>query len=340
MKKNIFALILSVVMIFSLTACGGSGESSESGSGSESGSNGELTDITIVLDYTPNTNHTGIYVAQNMGYFEEEGLNVSIIQPPEDGAEALVGSGNAQFGISFQENLGLALAADNPIPITAVATIINHNTSGIISLKEKGIESFADLEGVDYSTWDIPIEQAMIRECMEAEGADYELLNKVPAGSVDAISAITNTVDAIWVYEAWDVVAAELAGVEYNFIRFSEALPVLDFYTPIIVANNEFLENEPETAKAFMAAVAKGYDYSIENPIEAADILVKEVPELDLELVRASMEFLADEYIADGEAFGVIDDARWSNFYDWCFENELLSKELGSSGYSNDYLPE
>ncbi len=336
--KKILAFILIAVMVLSLTACGGDAVSSSEDEASGSGS-GELTDITIVLDYTPNTNHTGLYVAQNMGYFEESGLNVSIIQPPEDGAEALVGSGNAQFGISFQENLGLALAADNPIPITAVATIINHNTSGIISLKEKGIESFADLEGVDYSTWDIPIEQAMIRECMEAQGADYELLNKVPAGSVDAISAITNTVDAIWVYEAWDVVAAELADVECNFIRFSDALPVLDFYTPIIVANNEFLETNPETAKAFMAAVAKGYDYSIENPEAAANILVEEVPELDIELVTASMEFLADEYTADGEAFGIIDDARWSGFYDWCFENELLSKNLGSSGYTNDYLP-
>ncbi len=338
--KKILALILTTVMVLSLTACGDDNavDSSEGeASGSESG---ELTDITIVLDYTPNTNHTGLYVAQNLGYFEEAGLNVSIIQPPEDGAEALVGSGNAQFGISFQENLGLALAADNPIPITAVATIIDHNTSGIISLKEKGIESFADLEGASYSTWDIPIEQAMIRECMSAEGADYELLNKVPAGAVDAISAITTTVDAIWVYEAWDVVAAELADVEYNFIRFSDALPVLDFYTPIIVANNEFLETDPETAKAFMGAVSKGYNYSIENPTESAEILVEEVPELDIELITASMEFLADEYTAEKDAWGTIDDARWSGFYDWCFENGILEKELGSSGYSNDYLPQ
>ena len=100
----------------------------------------KLEDVTIVLDWTPNTNHTGLYVAQKLGYFKKAGLNVKIIQPPEDGASVLVASGQAQFGIDFQDYMAAALTGDEALPITAIAAIIQHNTSGIISLKGKGID--------------------------------------------------------------------------------------------------------------------------------------------------------------------------------------------------------
>ena len=93
----------------------------------------ELEKITFVLDWTPNTNHTGLYVAEEKGYFEDAGVDVEIVQPPEDGASALVASGKAQFGIDFQDSIAPAFASDDPLPVTAVATLIQHNTSGIIS---------------------------------------------------------------------------------------------------------------------------------------------------------------------------------------------------------------
>ena len=97
--KKLIALILSVVIVFSLSACGKT----------------EPDKITIVLDWTPNTNHTGIFVAEANGYFEDAGLNVEIIQPPEGGAEALVASGKAQFGVSFQDTIAPAFAGENPV---------------------------------------------------------------------------------------------------------------------------------------------------------------------------------------------------------------------------------
>ena len=118
--KKIIALLLSVLIVFCLSACGKT----------------ENEKITIVLDWTPNTNHTGIFVAQANGYFEDAGLNVEIVQPPEDGAVALVASGKAQFGVSFQDTIAPAFFGESPVPVTAVAAVIQHNTSGIISRKE------------------------------------------------------------------------------------------------------------------------------------------------------------------------------------------------------------
>ena len=101
----------------------------------------EKEKVTVVLDWTPNTNHTGMYVALEKGYYEDSGLDVEIIQPPEGGALSLVAANKAQFAVTFQEEIGPALAAENALPVTAIATIIDHNLSGIISLKEKGIDS-------------------------------------------------------------------------------------------------------------------------------------------------------------------------------------------------------
>ena len=132
MKKRVVSfLLITAMFILMITGCGNA-DSNTDGK--------DLEKITFVLDWTPNTNHTGLYVAQELGYFEEAGLEVEIVQPPEDGAEVLVASGKAQFGVSFQDSLAPAFAGDNPLPITAVAGMIQHNTSGIISRAGEGME--------------------------------------------------------------------------------------------------------------------------------------------------------------------------------------------------------
>ena len=125
--------------------------------------NPNLTHITIALDWTPNTNHTGLYVAKERKYFQEEGLSVNILQPPEGSATSLVASGKVQFGIDFQDFLAPALASRKPIPVKAVAAIVQHNISGIISKKEKNILLMKDLEFKTYATWDNPMEHSFLK---------------------------------------------------------------------------------------------------------------------------------------------------------------------------------
>ena len=93
----------------------------------------------MVLDWTPNTNHTGLYVAKKLGYFEEQGLDVDIIMPGEAGADQLVASGKADFGVSYQEGITQARVQD--VPLVSIAAIIQHNTSGFASIASKGIKS-------------------------------------------------------------------------------------------------------------------------------------------------------------------------------------------------------
>ncbi len=326
--KKLIALLLSVIIIFCLSACGKT----------------ENQKITIVLDWTPNTNHTGIFVAKANGYFEEAGLNVEIVQPPEGGAEALVASGKAQFGVSFQDTIAPAFTGDNAIPVTAVAAIIQHNTSGIISRKGEGMHTPKGLEGKKYATWDLNVEKETIRDVMKADGGNFDLVELIPSTVTDEVSALkSGSVDAIWIFYAWAGIACQTAGLETDYFEFADINPVFDYYTPVIIGNNDWLKENPEAAKAFIEALSKGYTYAVENPKDAADILMDAAPELksNSELVYASQEYLASEYIADASKWGEFDPDRWASFYNWLNEKNLLEDKIDPDfGFTNDYLPE
>ena len=333
MKKIRLVFVLAMIMsMLMITGCGNT---------DKQGDTKELEKITFVLDWTPNTNHTGLYVAQELGYFEEAGLAVEIVQPPEDGAEVLVASGRAQFGVSFQDSLAPAFAGDNPLPITAVAGIIQHNTSGIISRAGEGMHTPKGMEGHNYSTWNGSIELATLKTVVEADGGDFDKVELIPSKVTDEVSALrTNSTDSIWIFYAWAGVKTELEGLETDYFAFAEINPVFDYYTPVIISSNKFLEEHPDTAKAFMTAFSKGYQYAIENAEEAADILCKVAPELDKELVVASQKYLTEQYQADAQYWGQIDAERWNNFYQWVNEHDLVEGEIPlDTGFSNEYLP-
>lgn len=328
MFKKIVAAILSLTLLVSFAACS-SGKSGE----------GKVEKITFVLDWTPNTNHTGVYVAQKLGYFEEAGIEVNIVQPPEDGATSLVASGNAQFGVDFQDSIAPAFGTEEPLPVTAVAAILQHNTSGIISLKGNGIDRPKGLEGKTYATWNAPIEKAMLQNVVEGDGGDFSKVNLRPSTVNDVIAGLQTDVDAVWIYYAWDGIATEVKGVETDYFSFRDLNPVLDYYTPILVANNSFLSEKPETAKKFLKAVQQGYEYAISHPEEAADILLEAAPELDRDITVASQKWIADQYKAEAEQWGIIDPSRWNAFYNWLNENGLVEQAIPENfGFTNDYL--
>ena len=198
------------------------------------------------------------------------------------------------------------------------------------------------LEGKKYATWDAPIEKAMMENVVEADGGDFSKVELIPSTVTDEVSALeSKSVDAIWIFYAWAGVATEVAGLETDYFAFKDINPAFDYYTPVIIGNNEFLEKEPETAKKFLSAVKKGYEDAIEDPDGAAEILCEAAPELDQELVKASQEYLKDQYIADADRWGYIDPDRWNLFYNWLNENGLTENEIPeNTGFSNEYLPE
>ena len=340
--KNITAVLIILIVVLGLTACG-----SKSPSGNKAGSTGseekDLKKITFCLDWTPNTNHTGVYAAQALGYYEKAGLDVEIVQPPENGALTMCASGQAQFAVDAQDTMAAAIDGDEPLGITAVAGLVQHNSSGILSRKGDGIDRPKGLEGKSYSTWEIPTELKMMEYVVAADGGDFSKVKLIPNDITDEPAALAaGQTDAVWVFYGWSGINADIEGVPVDYWSFADISPELDYYTPVLVANNEFLQENPDVAKAFLDATKKGYEYAIENPKEAADLLIAGDNTGSLagseDLVYASQEWLSGKYIDDAEVWGVIDSERWDAFYSWLYKNKLTTKDLSGQGYSNDYL--
>jgi ABC-type nitrate/sulfonate/bicarbonate transport system substrate-binding protein len=331
MKKALLGLV-SAVMI---TGCG-QGNNAAPDTGNEADT---MKEVSVVLDWTPNTNHTGLYVAQEKGYFEEEGLDVEIIMPGEAGADSIVASGKAEFGVGYQEGVTQARVQD--VPLVSIAAVIQHNTSGFASPVEKNIKTPEDFEGKTYGGWGSPVEEAVMASLMKQENADVAEVDFVNMGDSDFFTAVQRDIDFAWIYYGWTGIEAELRNEDINMIYLTDYTEKLDYYTPVLTTNEEMISDNPETVEAFLAAASKGYNFAIENPEEAAQILIDAAPDLDADLVKRSQEWLAPKYTDDASRWGEQKLEVWENYADWMFENELLDTELDAEkAFTNEFLPE
>ena len=324
--KRLMLLIATLITALVPTACGSSTE--------------ELIPVKFLLDWVPNTNHTGIFVADENGYFEEAGLAVEIIQPGEVYPEAAVASGTADFGISFQEYVTLARA--DGVPIVSIAAVLQHNTSGFTSAAELNVTSPADFEGLRYGAFGTPFEAPTLKALMQYAGGDFEKLEIVDTGWADPLSLITeNQIDIAWIFYGWQGFQAQQQNVDLNILMMEDYFDYIpDYYTPVVIANEDHIAGRPEVIKAFMKALSRGYNFAIENPDEAAEILVTAVPELDLELVKKSQTWLSEYYQAEAPRWGEQEETVWQDYIDWMIKQGiLLSPISASNAFTNEFLP-
>lgn len=325
--RSLQILMLTLLGSFSIMACQPKVENTAATDNAD-----KLTDFVICLDWVPNTNHTGLYVALENGYFDEQGLNVKIVQPSEDSASTLVAHKRADFGIYFQPNMVKKL--EKEMPITAVAAILQHNPVGLMSLKSLGAQTPKDLNGKRYSTWEDPIDDATVAKLVGNN------LVKIPGEATDASVALRmNQFDYILAFYGWDGIHSKIEGVDTNFFFLKDYEPVFDYYSPVIIANNELLAKNPDLAKKALTAINKGYVYAAKNPDKSAEILIKHVPEINKELALESQRYLSTQYLDDNGEWGKFDYDRWDRFFDWVYDNKLIDEPLPpQAGVSNDYL--
>ncbi|HWO94125.1 MAG TPA: ABC transporter substrate-binding protein [Dehalococcoidia bacterium] len=334
-------LLALVALGFALSA--GCGDDDDDGAAAETDGGGEdLRSVTLMLDWTPNTNHSGIYVAQDKGWYEEQGLRVDIIEPAAGGTEQAVAGGQAQFGISVQEQV--IPARQQGIPVVSIAAIIQHNTSSLMSLAEDGIERPADLPGHTYGGFGGALETALIRTLVTCDGGDPDGVEFVEVGNADYLVGMEeDQFDVVWIFDAWDGLrATDVEQRDVNFIHFADWFDCIpDWYTPVFITSQDMIESDPDTVRAFMEATSRGYEFAMENPEETADILLRAAPELDERLVRASAEWLATRYVDEGRQWGLQDREVWDRFHEFVLNAGLIEEPIDvEAAYTNDFLPD
>ena len=325
------ATSVAIALLLALTtACGNGGDKNKQADG--------LNNVTVVLDWVPNTNHTGLYVARDKGFYEEEGLNVEIILPGDAGSDKLVAAGNAEFGVSVQENVTLARSEN--VPIVSIAAVIQHNTSGFAAPVDKQIRSPKDFEGKVYGGWASPVEEAMIDSLMQNEGADPSKVTSVSIGTADYFTAVKRDIDFAWIFYAWTGIEAELRNEPLDMIYLRDYAEELDYYTPVLITSEQIIADQPELVEAFMRATARGYQLAIDDPLAAAEVLIAAEPDLDEQLVKASQQWLSPMYQDDAPQWGEQKPEVWQSYLDWMISYGMLEEGLDlSKAFTNDFLP-
>lgn len=299
-----------------------------------------LTPVTVILDYVANTNHTGLYVAKKLGYYEEMGLDVQIIEPTEGATATLIAVGKGDFGVSYQEDVTMALSSSDPLPIKAIAAVIQHNTSGFATYAGKGIQSPKDFEGKTYAGWGGPGEEAVIRALMTEAGADFSKLNMVISDGA-GFSALENNVDIMWFYEAWDNVKCQLSNFDINYMELRQMDERLDYYTPVLITSERMIAEKPDTVRAFMAATTKGYEYAIANPEKSAEVLHESAPDYSMDLLTTSQLYLAEKYMEDATRFGEMKPEVWTRYTQFMVDYGIIDEMIPAEDcYTNEFLPE
>ena len=343
--RGLGLLVLAVVSVLGLAAC----SSSSADDGPE-----DSQPVTLMLNWTPNAHHVGIYVAEAKGWYDKAGIDLTVIEPAQSGVEQAVASGAAQLGMAQAESLLPARAAG--VPVVSVATVLPVNDSSLFALASDGIDRPKDLEGKRYGGFGGALETEIISRLVTCDGGDPGLVDFVNLGNVDYLAGLeADQFDVAWVFSGWDALrASEIEGAEISEIRFADWLDCIpNWYTPLFLTSEGELSGDPELVRDFLAATTRGYDYAVEYPDEAASLLTEQVPELDEALVEAAVRYYAPLFRADGQQWGTQESDTWKRFADFLADAGMLQTESDQTGqtptdteadfvesaYSNDYLP-
>ncbi len=301
----------------------------------------KATSVNVMLDYTPNTNHLGIYVAQAMGFYKDANLTVAIQQPGDVQVEQIVATGKAQFGVSYEEQATYSRASN--VPIVSVAAIIQHNTSGFAALHDKHpLKSPADLVGLKYGSFGSPIEKPMLDALTRCAGKSAETIQFIDIGFTEPLPLMDkDRIDFVWLFYGWDGIRAAQQGYKLDFLMLKDYTNcVPDYYTPLLITNEDMIKNQPDVVRAFVQATARGYAYAIQHPDEAADMLLKAAPDLDPKLVKESAVWLAPQFQAEAPRWGEQRAEIWQGFSEFMVKNGALKTNIDAqAAFTNEFLP-
>ena len=298
------------------------------------------TEVTLALDWYPNANHAGLYLAQERGYFEDAGLAVEVYTPA-DPAAALqtVGAGRDTFGISYHSEI--FFAREQEVPVVSVAALVQHPLNSLMMLESSDIHRPSDLVGGTVGSAGLPSDDAYLTTMLEADGASIEDLEVVNVGFDLLPAVLSGRVDAvIGTYWTHETILAEQQGTPVRYLRVEE-WGVPDYYELVLAAGETTIAERGDAITAFLGAMQQGYNDVIADPDAALDVLLEVSPELDADVERQGIELLIPLWTDGGEvAFGTQTVERWDAFGTWMKEQGLLGEDVDiAAAWNGDLLP-
>jgi ABC-type nitrate/sulfonate/bicarbonate transport system substrate-binding protein len=306
-----------------------------------------LTELSLMLDWTPNTNHTGIFVALDKKWYEEEGIKLKIIPYSSSAStDVIVANQKADLGISFTESIVSSSVGDSKVK--SIAAILPRNTSSIAVRKSDNIKTPKDLDGKTYGGFGTLYDEPVMKQIIKTAGGKGDIKSVVI--DTDPLAALENEqVDFVWIFDGWQKIEAELNDFEIKTFPLVEN-GVPNYYTPNIISSETTLKNKSQAVKKFLKATEKGYEFAADEPTSAAKILIAQADKSTFpneDLVIRSQKYLSGVYKASAEPWGFQKDSFWQEYPKFMLENEAIVDNEGKivtkidfkELYTNDYLP-
>jgi putative hydroxymethylpyrimidine transport system substrate-binding protein len=331
-RLRIPAMAIAVLALtLALAACG---EKPEEGSA-------ERQPFSLTLDFYPNPDHAGIYMAQKLGYFEEAGLDLNIDAPSDPAAPLkLVAAGRTDLAISYEPEV--MLAREKGLDVVAVGALVNRPLTSMIWLKKSGIKGVADLKGKTIATAGIPYQDAFLRtilarvkltpEDVKSVNVGFGLLPALVGGSAQAMLGGYSNVEGVDLRERGkDPVVTPV-----------DKLGVPTYDELVLVANRKRLEEDPEAVRLFLAALERGTLAAAQQPAAATKAITEANPDLEPKLaaaeVKATLPLLSAR--EGKQPYGYMNPQQWSSFAGWMRDNGLTQTlPEASELLDNGYLP-
>lgn len=328
-------VVLAATLV--LTGCSNAADDSTN-QGTDSAD--DLRPVTLMLNWTPNAHHAGIYYAQQHGLYEDAGIELDIIEPGADiGADAAVAEGQVQFGISQAESLLPARAAG--MDLEAIATLLPVNDSVFMGLEGSGLsEDPASLAGLTYGGYGGALETEIMSQLTQCGGGNPDDVEFIEIGNVDYLAGLEqDRFDVAWVFGGWDALRAQSERDDVVLLplwEHEDCIP--NWYTPVIVGNSAVMAENPALAADFLEATSRGYEAVTEDPEAGAESLLAGAPELDEGLVHSAVAYYAPLFTTQG-AFGVMEEPVWQRFGEFLVEAGMLDDDSALDGaWTNEYL--
>jgi putative hydroxymethylpyrimidine transport system substrate-binding protein len=320
------ALVAAIALALGLAACG---EKSEDVTGAAP------TPLSLTLDFYPNPDHAGIYMAEKLGYFSDAGLDVSIHTPADPAAPTkLVAAGQTDLAISYEPEV--MLAHEDGLDVVSVGALVDRPLTSMIWLAKSGIKGIGDLRGKTIATAGIPYQDAYLKTILaranlspddvKTVNVGFGLLPALLGGKADAMLGGFSNVEGV---------DLRLRGKD-PVVTPVDRLGVPTYDELVLLANRGRLEEDPEPYRLFLAALARGTAAAVKSPGASVDALLEANPDLDPKLTRAEVDATLPLLSDNGE----MDAPEWAEFIAWMRENALIaSAPAPSQVLSNDYLP-
>lgn len=287
--------------------------------------------IRVQLDWLPNTNHTGIYVAIAKGWYEEEGIEVEILPYSGVAGELLLDQDVADVAFSFPTYLPVFRAAG--LDVVSIAAVLQTNPTEIAVLADGPITRPRDLDGGTYGGFGGPAEQPQWEAVVRADGGEGDIAGVIlDTSAYEALYA--GQVDAVEPFVTWEGIEAKQRGIELRTWKYTE-FGIPDYPGVVLAAARDRIETDADALRRFLSATIRGYEYAASDPDDAAQLMIDVVGEdvfPNLELVFESARLLADEYYLDADRHWgsqTLDD--WRGYTKWLYEHGLLLDEDGDA---------